>query len=206
MADEHRISRRTFITSGAAVAVGGVTAASLVTGVTPAGLISALFSDTAVVLRRSTFTPHVGENFTMAGSGGTATVVLSSIGDLEPVNMPNDEDRFSLLFHAPLNEDLDQGVYTFSNSSLGQVVLLAVPVDQVQANRHYEVVVNRSNFTNGTTTTTTPPTTTPPTTEPPTTEPPTTEPPTTEPPTTEPPRGTTTSTEPPPTTTTSPPR
>jgi hypothetical protein len=212
MAEDRRVSRRTFITSGVAVGVGGVAATSLATGFTPARLISAMFaSDGPVALRRSTFTPLLNQHFDMAGYAGSANVVLAAINDLQPVNVPNDEDRFALLFHASLSDDLDQGVYTFSNSSMGQVALLAVPVDMVEGNRHYEVVVNRSNFTSQppTTTTTTPPTTEPPTTTPPTTTPPTTEaprqqvptttePPTTEPPTTEPP------TTAPPTTTTAP--
>lgn len=192
MAEDRRVSRRTFITSGVAIGVGGVTATSLATGLTPARLINAVFGSTGpVALRRSTFTPYVGQSFEMVGVTASATVTLSAIGDLDPINVPNDEDRFSLLFHAPLNEDLDQDVYTFRNPSLGQVALLAVPVDIVTTNRHYQVVVNRSNYTvaeppstTTTTSTTTPPTTAPPTTAPPTTAPPTTAPPSKTPPTT----------------------
>ena len=187
MPESGRISRRTFITSGVVVAAGGATVTSFVTGVTPGRLIDALFGDSSVALRRSTFTPLLNQSFTMSNSDGSASVVLREISDLQPVRVANDEDRFSLLFHAPLGSDLDQGVYTFDNPYLGSVVLLAVPVDQVHTDRHYEVVVNRATDTPPPDTTTTTSTTTPPTTEPPTTTPPTTEPPTTEPPTTSPP-------------------
>jgi hypothetical protein len=80
----------------------------------------------------------------MASYTGTATVALAEVNDLQPVRAADDEDRFSLIFKGPVDNPLDQAVYTFRHSRLPAVVLLAVPVEEVKSDRLYEVVANRA--------------------------------------------------------------
>jgi hypothetical protein len=77
----------------------------------------------ASVLARSSFTPYLGQRFSLAG----ASMVLAAIEDL-PNARPGDPKRFSLVFRTVGGTQPEQGTWTLTHPKMGKVTLFLVPV------------------------------------------------------------------------------
>lgn len=91
---------------------------------------SAYASDSLAHLSRSTYTPHVGDTFTVDGAA------------LNLTDAPGTEETFRLEL-AAISGVVKEGVRTFSHPALGSFELFVAPVG-VAADGRYEVVVDRS--------------------------------------------------------------
>jgi anaerobic selenocysteine-containing dehydrogenase len=130
------LSRRTFLTSTAAVAA----AAAAGTALDPAAAQAVEAAPAARALRRSTFAPWTGRHFTATGNGVRARLRLRRIRDIAGVPA-GDAIAFALQFSAP--HHLPDGTYTLSHPRAGRHLLYVSGVNDA-AQRRYEVVVNRS--------------------------------------------------------------
>jgi hypothetical protein len=162
------ISRRAFIGSGAAAAlltawsvafgksaVGTVPGVPGVGGRAGAGAVAAAggnlvldagrgeASDPPALLTRSTFTPLLGTTLRMTGGGDDFEVVLEEINDLSP-SAPGDENRFALVFRAPVGQAPTQGIRTFRHERTGDTGIFVAPVGRAVDGLNYEAVFNRS--------------------------------------------------------------
>jgi hypothetical protein len=79
----------------------------------------------------------------MTGAGEEADVVLTAVGDVNPVAKPDDESRFSLIFAAPAGRARTDGIRTFSRDGFGAVALYVSPVGPDTEDRPYQAVINR---------------------------------------------------------------
>jgi len=141
-----RLSRRTVLRGGAALAAGWFTPGawwSPLAGL-PAG---AARSDTGW-LTRSSYPPLVGSSFRVSPAGSVATLKLVQIGELEGVTAgarkgaAPQQERFSLLFDGDSSR-FGQGTYPFEHPALGRADLFVVPVGPSGGGQWYEIVVNR---------------------------------------------------------------
>ncbi|MCW2544117.1 MAG: hypothetical protein JWM40_1669 [Frankiales bacterium] len=75
-------------------------------------------------LRRSTFTPVVGQSFTLALGSRSYTAKLDAIGDFNAATKGSDR-AFTLLFRGTVPAE---GICQVSNSKIGSVNLFVAPV------------------------------------------------------------------------------
>jgi hypothetical protein len=129
-----RISRRAFLSGGAAAAL---------LAATPVAVLSGLAAPLRDPLVRDRFEPLHGSTLRMTGPGTDINVVLAEISDLRPASRPNDPKRFSLLFRAPHGKPRVSGMRTFQHADLGKVDLFVSPVDRGLEATHFEAIVNR---------------------------------------------------------------
>jgi len=94
------------------------------------------------LLTRSTFTPLVGTTLRMTGGGDDFDVVLEEVNDLSP-SAPGDEDRFALVFRAPVGQAPTQGIRTFRHGRTGDTGIFVAPVGRAVGGVNYEAVFNR---------------------------------------------------------------
>lgn len=132
------VSRRTVVAGGLGVAG----AAALGAVALSASTDSAVKAAADVPLIRSRFAPFVDTVFTAGSAAGTFPLRLDVIDDLIPVRMPEDDDRFNLLF-APLEEEPPQGIYTLHHPEADAVTLFLSPIGHHGAIR-IQAVVDRS--------------------------------------------------------------
>lgn len=127
------LSRRTFALGGAGlVLLHAARAASVRAGAARPGTWA-----------RSRFTPHRGATFRMTGAGADVKVVLTEISDLRPTVRPDDENRFSLMFVAPMGHSAADGIRKFSRAGFGDIDLFVSPVGRSAKARHYQAIINR---------------------------------------------------------------
>lgn len=139
MGDRASFSRRAFLRGGAAVAVIAASPAAITQAAEAAPSPTAPSPTSA----RSFYTPLLGTTFSMSGDGDSFDVVLAEINDLAPIRRAADERRFSLVFTAPVGRPRSQGVRTFRQPHVRDVVLFVSSVDRGVQSVRYEAVVNR---------------------------------------------------------------
>lgn len=87
-----------------------------------------------------TFTPVVGETFTVGGEGGAKVDLLlveATATDADP-NAPR--PPFSLLFQGPAEPFLPQATYRFEHASLGALGIFIVPLGHDEHGTTYEAL------------------------------------------------------------------
>lgn len=136
------LSRRMFISAGAAVAV--LATAPPAWARRSISAARGALTGRANQLKRSRFTPALGSTLRMTGAGEQIDVVLAQITDLRPVLRADDEDRFALLLHVPGDQRRAAGIRTLRHPDIGEVALFLAPVDRGVNPAHYEAVINRS--------------------------------------------------------------
>ena len=157
------ISRRAFIGGGAAAAL--LTASSVALGKGALGMGPGVpgragagaaavggnvvldagrgeASEPPALLTRSTFTPLLGTTLRMTGEGDDFDVVLEEINDLSP-SAQGDEDRFALVFRAPVGQAPTQGIRTFGHERTAGTGIFVAPVGGTVGGLTYEAVFNR---------------------------------------------------------------
>jgi hypothetical protein len=126
---------RTGMTAGAAVAIGiRPWAAAAATG--------------PGYLTRSAYAGLEGTSFTVETGAEPVVLRLESVSDVAGAAarraLVGSDDAFALTFSGPLATPLDSGIHTLHHPRIGSFELFASPVDAPDANRSYEVVVDRS--------------------------------------------------------------
>ena len=132
------VSRRSFL-AGSAAAAAAVWAAPLM--ISPVAALAAT-PPAAARLTRPMFTPLLHSSFTMGTYPDAVSVVLAEIGDLPSSTRVGDPNAFSLIFQAPRNYLGPQALRHFRHPQIGDIQLLAVPIDRAVVSRYYEVIVN----------------------------------------------------------------
>lgn len=72
----------------------------------------------------------------------SSSVVLR-LSDVDERGSTPRQERFSLLFHGPLQPFLPQQTYHMEHETLGELALFLVPVGQDETGFTYEAVINR---------------------------------------------------------------
>ena len=105
------------------------------------GIVSPAQAATSSPYSRSTWAPHLGKSFTLTWSGGSATAVLVSVGDLAgaPAGAAS---RFSLDLRVTSGAT-PSGPTTLSRKGFGSASLFLSPVDRGVTDTHALAVVNR---------------------------------------------------------------
>jgi hypothetical protein len=129
------ISRRAFLRGTGAVAM--LSAAPVSLAHLPRGARRAS-------LKRSTFTPLLGDAFRMTGGGDDVEVVLAEINNILSSRQTADDDRFALVFRAPVDHARTEGIRTFRHPKIGHVSMFVAPIDRGVKALRYEAVINRS--------------------------------------------------------------
>ncbi len=92
-------------------------------------------------LTKSAFARHEKSTFTLASNGEPQSLVLMEVADLS--SDPENDESFSLLFHATGPGLLGQGLYQLNHQEMGSQALFLVPVDADESGAYYEAVFNR---------------------------------------------------------------
>jgi hypothetical protein len=139
-----KIPRRTFIHGTAAVAAISALPLSMARpAFASASAAGATLAKVGPPLKRSTFMALQGSTFRLMSEGHHHfDVVLSEINDLDPTEQTNDEDRFSLVFSAPANRPRVQGIQTFRNANVGDLVMFVAPIDRGKRALRLESIFN----------------------------------------------------------------
>ena len=99
-------------------------------------------------LTRSAYAGLEGTTFTVETGAEPVVLRLESVSDVAGAAtrraLVGSEDAFALKFSGPLARPLDSGIHTIEHPLLGSIELFASPVDAPEADRNYEVVVDRS--------------------------------------------------------------
>jgi len=131
----HRLTRRSLIRSGTAVA------ATLV-GLRPWAPARAAAAPSHLL--RSSYADLVGRRFTT----GSVELRLLAVSDLAGAaaspSLVGNEDAFALAFSGPLDAPLGAGTHPMRNAELGTFELFVSPVERPRSDRRYEAVVDRS--------------------------------------------------------------
>jgi hypothetical protein len=119
-----------------------------VIGVRPWAAATAAATATPGYLTRSGYAGLEGTSFTVEAEGGPVALRLESVKDVAGARvsraLAGSEDSFALTFSGPSADPLDSGIHTLSHPQLGSFELFASPVDDPDAGRRYEIVVDRS--------------------------------------------------------------
>jgi hypothetical protein len=78
----------------------------------------------------------------MTGGGDDFDVVLAEINDLSP-SARGDENRFALVFRAPVGQAPAQGIRTLRHERTGDTGIFVAPVGRAVGGLNYEAVFNR---------------------------------------------------------------
>ena len=143
------LTRRGFLGSCGAAASAALLAGGVVQAATlaPQGLSRRRLDVSEMTLE--TFQPLVGEEFLVQRPDGRQCLKLAAAQEME-AKLGADQagntvtEGFSLLFEAPVDQPLEQGLHELSHPALGACALFLVPV--VHRNpevRCYEAVFNR---------------------------------------------------------------
>ena len=99
-------------------------------------------------LTRSAYAGLEGTSFTVETGAEPVVLRLESVSDVAGAAtrraLVGSEDAFALTFSGPLARPLDSGIHTLRHPRLGSFELFASPVDAPEADRNYEIVVDRS--------------------------------------------------------------
>lgn len=139
------VTRRQILATGGAATLATLAthAQSMVPGLSSA---SAILGGTPRHLRRSSFTPLVGDRFTIAdGVRRPVGVRLVEVRDLSKRRaLVGHDEAFALLFHGPGGPRLEQGVHRLRHPALGRFDLLVTPSGTGRRGQDYETVINRA--------------------------------------------------------------
>jgi hypothetical protein len=87
-----------------------------------------------------TFTPAVGESFTVGGDGGATVELLLAEATAADSGEHAPRPPFSLLFEGPGDPLLPQGTYRFRHGSLGTMEIFIVPLERDEHGSVYQAV------------------------------------------------------------------
>jgi len=138
-----RTSRRQLLKIGGLGALGavGIAGAATAAGAATSRSLARIPLPGLRELRRATFEPLVGTQFTLEVPGGTQNVVLTSVV-AHPTARPGKGECFSLLFSTPKRPAVS-GSYHLGHPSLGTFGMFLSPVGPPRDGQCYEAVVNR---------------------------------------------------------------
>jgi hypothetical protein len=85
-----------------------------------------------------TFTPVVGETFTVGGDGGAKVELLLVEAMPKDAGPHAPRPPFSLLFHGPADPFMPQATYRFEHGSLGMMEIFIVPLGHDEHGTTYE--------------------------------------------------------------------
>jgi hypothetical protein len=129
------------ITRRAALRLGGATGLALATSGTGSALARVLPADPAKVWARSSYTPLVGQAFSVKGA--SRRLKLVAISDLTKQSAGS-EDAFALVFHAIAGTTVDDmAPATFSHASIGSFPLSVIPGTTATGMASFTAVINR---------------------------------------------------------------
>ncbi|HEX7278249.1 MAG TPA: hypothetical protein VF255_01370 [Solirubrobacterales bacterium] len=87
-----------------------------------------------------TFTPAVGESFTVGGEGGATVELILAEAAAQDAGPHAPRPPFSLLFQGPADPLLPQGTYRFQHGSLGALEIFIVPLGRDEHGSVYQAV------------------------------------------------------------------
>lgn len=139
-----RINQTTGFTRRSLICAGATAGAAVALGVRP----RAAAATGPGYLSRSAYAGLEGTHFTVETGARPVVLRLESVSDVAGAasrrTLAGSDDAFALTFSGPLAMPLDSGIHTLRHPSLGSFELFASPVDVPDADRRYEVVVDRS--------------------------------------------------------------
>ena len=139
------VSRRRFIT-GIGVAAAGAALLAIGGQLIATRRLPEVPGET---LMRSMFTRRVGDAFQVHQGAASAVLRLADVRDLpalarEQAQASAEKERsFSLLFTAPIDLMIGQGMYRFEHEQVGGFSLFIVPMAPGEDAHYYEAVFNR---------------------------------------------------------------
>lgn len=89
-------------------------------------------------LTLDTFTPAVGDNFTVGGEDGATVELLLVEATHKDAGSHAPRPPFSLLFHGPADPPLQQATYRFQHASIGVMEIFIVPLGRDEHGSVYE--------------------------------------------------------------------
>jgi hypothetical protein len=92
-------------------------------------------------LTRETFAENLNTRFRVMPEGADA--IEAELIEVKPGRSTPRQDQFSLLFRAPQDVPLQQGVYRLEHEKIGTFDLFLVPVRKDEQWFYYEAVFNR---------------------------------------------------------------
>lgn len=87
-----------------------------------------------------TFTPAVGETFTVGGEGGATVELVLAEAAAAQADDHAPRPPFSLLFQGPADPLLPQGTYRFEHGSVGVLEIFIVPLGRDEHGSVYQAV------------------------------------------------------------------
>ena len=135
-ATPNTLTRRTLLRNGAAAA------AAAMLGARPWSPASAAASVNH--LKRSTYTPLVGQSFAPASVELSLVSVSDVAGAKHAKALAGSEDAFVLTFSGPASSPLESGIQRLRHPRIGEFEMFLSPVGQPGRDRRYEAVVDRS--------------------------------------------------------------
>lgn len=85
-----------------------------------------------------TFTPVVGDSFTVGSEGGATVELVLVEATPQDIGPGAPRPAFSLLFHGPPDPLLPQATYRFEHASLGEMGIFIVPLGRDEHGSTYE--------------------------------------------------------------------
>ncbi len=143
----HAFSRRTFLWGSVSAAFAAMFAALDLHPVWAAGGDA---NAPLVGWNKTTFAPHVNQNFTVNSGAGSSTLKLIAVKDLpakiyygpQHIVAAKSGDCFALVFSSTVSRRLKPRTYQFQHSKLGQFSLFITPSTRATDGQHYEAVIN----------------------------------------------------------------
>lgn len=125
------------------LAAGGSAGAAAFVALNPqlAAAATAIGGDPAH-LRRSTYLPLIGQQFSLGWWGSSSSLLLAQISDLS--HLKGREDAFSLTFLGDAATPDGGASVALRHPKLGRFELFLVPIDREGDPQRYEAVINRS--------------------------------------------------------------
>lgn len=140
------LNRRAVIGAGlgvvGAVALGSLSANAATTGATVSRALPTVA--TPAPLKRSRFTPAIGQSFTAKSATATYTLSLAEILDLPHLAAGYAETCFSLVFSVLEGANPPDDVYRLSNATAGDSTLFASRIGARSDSRQLQAIINQS--------------------------------------------------------------
>jgi hypothetical protein len=92
-------------------------------------------------LTKEMFSENLNSKFLLRPEGLDA--METELVELKEVNTTPRQEQFSVMFRAPLEPFLKQGMYRMEHDKIGEFVLFLVPIRNDQDGLYYEAVFNR---------------------------------------------------------------
>ncbi len=142
--DKGGVSRRHFLK----VAAGGIAGGALLT--LGAGEVASLLTGSSTLpvlpvnLMRSSFAPHLAEDFKIhQGALQEVSVKLIEVSDIATTPAQTPEESFSVVFRGPHDRPLEQDTYRVEHRAMGAFPIFIVPIYPDGGGLNYEAVFNR---------------------------------------------------------------